>query len=249
VARKRTKKAQKAIKRAPKKKPKSDLVLSREGFAERYKEDLEGLLPSEVLWVTAYLTETNSNGSKAAIMAGYNPKTAGISAHHIKNRPRVRALITKYMADVGFQAEDYFMKLKNIIDEDIATPLFEFLEGRKTLQQLKDEGFDMSIIKGIQKFENKDGVTWKIETMDKDKALATLGKAIGVFDDSMKIGTVNVNNEDNRTIVITRVPSVEDRRALPILEGDVIDVKSEDVEMSSEVSIKQSEEDEPWLDG
>ena len=244
MARKRTKKARKKVtrKEAPQK---SEITLYRESFAERYKEEIQELLPSEITWVIAFLTETNFNGQKAAIIAGYSPRTAAQAAHRIRYLPRVRNLINKYMAEIGSWGEDYLIKLKNIVDEDIATPLFEFLTGNKTLAELKEDGFDMSIIKGIQMFTDKDGhiTSWKIDTLDKDRALAILGKAYGIFDDSMKVTNVT---EDNRITIVTQVPSVCDRRALPPPD-DVIDVVSEVVSDVKILEVKE-EPDESWLE-
>jgi len=229
--RKRTSKAQKAAL------AKKDQFSN--SFMERHAEDIKGISAKHMLFLYYFFGEAGANKAKAARMAGFSRATAGQIGHNITREPKIMAFIEKFKAELGFSSQEVLIRLKQITDTNYAKVIEQYSTGEKTLEQLEEDGFDMSLITSVDMKERV------LKLMDKNKALEMLGKALGAFVEPNRIHLENLHMGDRTINIISQVPTVEMRRALPKSESDIIDVEvveRGDEPEPSEQEIKEAEE-------
>lgn len=161
------------------------------------------LTPKQKRFCDEYLIDLNA--TQAAIRAGYSKKTARFIATENLTKPNIQAYLEKRMrkreerteitqdrvlkefAKIAFLDprnffnEDGSPKKMNELDNDTAAAL----AGMDVLEEYEGYG-DARIFVGYTK---------KYKIADKLKALESLGRHLGLFNDKTEItGTVNVNN-------------------------------------------------------
>ena len=199
------------------------------GFKSEIFEKL--VLHGHVMFVVYYVTN-GFNASEAALSAGYSKKNAEVLMHN----PRVTDAIRKAIDDTGvieFKIKHGLLKLDdfNVADYE------EFLDGTKTIKQLKKEGVNTALLKSATKGIDKNGKPYgKIEGPDRRAVLESLSRVAKATKASINI---DVNNS-RQINVFSNIPSYRDRN-----DEETIDVEAEEKqkdEDSLDVAFFQSDE-------
>lgn len=166
----------------------------------------DGLTAKEILFVYHYL-ENGQNGAQAAISAGYSAKTAKEQACYMLAKPHVKAAVDKQLSKtlrkLEISRERVLQELGLIAFADIGDafgtdgqllPLHEMPEEvRRALS-----GIDVDeLFEGRGDDREQIGVTKKIRTWEKTKALELLGKFLKMWTDKVEVS-------DNRPRVVRR---------------------------------------------
>lgn len=138
------------------------------------------------LFVREYLAD--SNGSRAAIAAGYSPNSARDIASELLRKPHVAEAIAKEQARLvtaaDIRAEDVILGLKRIAFADIGD-LVDKHGDPLPLNKLPPD-----LAKTIASFEVEslggNRITQKVKLPDRLKALELLGKRLGLFVDKVQ---------------------------------------------------------------
>ena len=131
------------------------------------------------------------NATRAAIRAGYSPKTANEQGCQLLAKVSIRACVDKALAErskrTGVNADRVvrelarlaFVNAPDVIDLDNAIAK----SGAATDDTAAIASVKVKIIPG----EDGDGVEREIKLFDKTKALELLGKHLGMFEDRLRI--------------------------------------------------------------
>lgn len=186
-----------------------------------YPEGFAGLLPGEVRFVINYFTTANLGKGKAAIQAGYSPKSAHVTASIMLRRPRVRALVLEIIKDKVSEF-DLIERYKEIANYD-PEPFYKLQIGEKTLDDLRNDGVDVTLITQISERpgppdqHGNPTVDRTVKLMSKERAQAVLLDLYNTKPDTQL-------NVDNRTVnVYSNTPGSEQR--LEAAGQAVIDVE------------------------
>ena len=143
----------------------------------------------EERFVAEYLVD--GIGKRAAIRAGYSPKSAESQASRLLSKAKVRARIEKALAEqsrrTGITADRVLKELAKCAFADITDV------ANAASATLKDDAQrdDTAAIKSIRvktiPSEDGDIVEREIEMMDKTKSLELLGKHFNLFQDRVKL--------------------------------------------------------------
>ena len=125
------------------------------------------------------------NGTKAAIRAGYSPKTAHVIANENLRKPYIQKMIQKLMdkrsTRVEITADRVLKELAAIGFSNIGDYL-EFGPGRLALQESeKLTREQLSCISEVSKLTSKQGTTVRFKLHGKESALELLGKHLDIF--------------------------------------------------------------------
>lgn len=106
-----------------------------------------GLGAKQAQFVLHYLTCFNA--TKSAISAGYSARTASSKGCQLVRHPKVAKAIRELLDEVGLTVSRVKRELgKMVFGVDIAD--YEpWLRGMKTLQELRAEGIDTSVLEGV----------------------------------------------------------------------------------------------------
>lgn len=143
--------------------------------------DADGCLASEARFVLEYLKD--SNGTQAAIRAGYSARTAHVQGTHIMARPHVRAAIERRQAKLREKLE---ISTERVLEE-FARIAFASLRGLfhedGTVKRLEEIDADtMAAISSIEPTE----YGRKVRMHAKHPALDALARHLGVFKEDNK---------------------------------------------------------------
>ena len=141
-------------------------------------------------FVAAYLSN-GFNATKAAVEAGYAPDSAHVEGSRLLRNAKVQAAIASAFQEKGVAPETIQILLSSIaFDADIAD--FEpWINGEKTLDQLRAEGVDTRAVKSAT--VNPRTESRKIELHDRLASLKELGRILGLVTSKHEHGlTVNI---------------------------------------------------------
>jgi len=154
----------------------------------------EELTPKQEMFVREYLVDLNA--TQAAIRAGYSKKTAGAVGHEVLKKPEIQAAIQKAMQSRAERTqitadrvlEEWskiaFMDIKEVVDWD---------ENGITIRPSAE--VDGSLIAEISQIATESGHNLKIKMHDKMKALDSVARHLGMFNDKLNLSgntTINV---------------------------------------------------------
>ena len=162
------------------------------------------LTPKQQIFVEEYLFDLNA--TRAAIRAGYSPRTAHVQGPRLLENVRVRAYIDKALAErsrrTGINTDLVLLELARI---GRANPVdvVNFDEATIKDLNLKDDTAAIQSIK-VKRIPTENGeiVEREIRFHDKNRALELLGKHLGMFTDRL-----NVNAE----MAVKIVDDVDDK--------------------------------------
>lgn len=145
------------------------------------------------LFAERYIVNGN-NGAEAAIFAGYTPKTANREAYRLLQEPQVKALVEKSVAKVMVKAElsterwaqemaciAHFDPGELYDEKGDLIPLHQLPEHvRRAISSIDVE---KRTIAGKEGGPEILSTTTKVKILDKNVALANVGKHLGVFEE------------------------------------------------------------------
>lgn len=147
-------------------------------------------------FITAYLADPKHNGKKAAISAGFSPKTAESQASRLLSNAKVSAELARRLASIEEKAEitvvEVLRELKKIGFADIRKA---YGPDNKLLPvaQLPDDlaAAVMSVeseelFEGVGQDRERVGDTVKLKFADKVRALENLGRHLKMFTDKVE---------------------------------------------------------------
>lgn len=120
------------------------------------------------------------NGTKAAIRAGYSPKTANEQAAKLMSNPKIKTYISEKLEELSSE------RLSDA--QEVLEYLTAVMRGQHTEQTLQLIG------DGVQKIADID-----VSAKERLKAAELIGKRYGMFKD-------NVNLGESRVIIVSDVP-------------------------------------------
>lgn len=142
-----------------------------------------GLSPMETAFVAEYLAGMPTNGTAAAIAAGYAPKGAKRQAHELLQRPRVKAAIDAARADradrLKTKADDVVLEMKRMAMFDPA----ELINVKRPADIAKLPPDVRRAIVGWS-WDRKGRFVVKLVKAD---ALDMLARHFGVYNDKLKV--------------------------------------------------------------
>ena len=149
-------------------------------------------------FVQEYLVDLNA--SAAARRAGYSARTANRIANENMGKPHVQAAIQEAMKErekrTEITADMVIKQLAKIAFHDLKD-VIEWDENSRVKIKPSDE-VDGTILQEMSESLNDFGVSRKIKTNDRMKALELLGKHLGLFTDNVNLlGEVGVKIVDD----------------------------------------------------
>jgi len=155
-------------------------------------------------FVAAYLADPNHNATQAAIAAGYSPRSGHVQAHQMLKRPRIRAAIKRALKP---QLRKYGLTRERVIRETATLAFSDIMDfgvgedGNVTLVggAAKRATRALSSVKRKRRVTTRragdDEVTeveheTEIKLWDKNRALETATKILGMVDDRPQITNV-----------------------------------------------------------
>ena len=162
--------------------------------------DKDKLTDKENRFVMEYLRDYN--GLQSAIRAGYSKHTAGVIAHQILQRSRVRNKIDEYEKDLSTRflvSRERLMKEMSIAGYADMADYVDVDNGEITVKDFKD--LPPQITRAIKKigYSQRTG-KFTLELHDGLKAKELMGKEIGMFKDKMEL-----SGPDGKDLVPTNI--------------------------------------------
>ena len=153
---------------------------------------MTGLSDKQEKFVDEYLIDLNA--TQAAIRAGYSPKTAKLTGHRLITNDNVQALIQKGREKAQKRAEVSLDDILNEYKRIAFSGMSRFIkinddgEPVVDLSDCTPEDLDLLTETQLEAFTENEGARQvrriKIKTMDRLKALETLGKHLGLGEKS-----------------------------------------------------------------
>lgn len=120
------------------------------------------------------------NGTKAAIRAGYSPKTANEQAAKLMSNPKIKTYISEKLEELSSE------RLSDA--QEVLEYLTAVMRGQHTEEILRLDGGGVQVADHIQ-----------VSARDRIRAAELIGKRYGMFKD-------NVNLGESRVIIVSDVP-------------------------------------------
>lgn len=120
------------------------------------------------------------NGTKAAIRAGYSPKTANEQAAKLMSNPKIKTYISEKLEELSSE------RLSDA--QEVLEYLTAVMRGQHTEEILRLDGGGVQVADHIQ-----------VSARDRIRAAELIGKRYGLFKD-------NVNLGESRVIIVSDVP-------------------------------------------
>lgn len=204
------------------------VLVTMRSLSKQRSRDRMTLTPKAEMFCLEYLKDLN--GTRAAIRAGYSPRSAKVQASRMLTKvnvsDRIKELCDQRYKALAVEAKDILKELLLIAKSDIGEVWDE--EGRLIdIKKIPDA--TRRAIKGVEVTEEfsghgKDreliGFTKKVKFWDKVKALELLGKHLRLFADDLPMDRsveITIYTAPPRQIDITPTTS---RKALTIDVGD-----------------------------
>jgi len=125
------------------------------------------------------------NATKAAINAGYSPKTAySIGSENLK-KPEIRAEIEQRLESLKMDADTVLRELSDMARSTMAD--FIDIDNEALDLQKAEQSGKLHLIKKFKRTETKFGVNIEIELYDKQAALVQLGRYHKLFTDVIEV--------------------------------------------------------------
>jgi len=145
------------------------------------------------------------NAYKAAKEAGYKGGYNTVSTIGIQNlqKPTIKAAIQESLEKLGITPQRVKSEIAQIaMSADLAD--FEpWLEGKKTLRQLRAMGIDTRLVSGATKTVGEDSVKRQIKLLDRQKALTDLTKILGITEEVRRIkGGEDIGKNSGKILTI-----------------------------------------------
>lgn len=146
-----------------------------------------GLSDAHNLFISHYLTN-GLNQTRAAIDAGYSPKSAHQQAHWLMNNPKIRAEIDRRLAAFHMSGDEIIARLASQGRGDMS----DFINdaGEIDLEQARERGVLHRIKRITQETAPGGLVRTKIELYDVQGALVKLGHAAGKLVENVRVAGV-----------------------------------------------------------
>lgn len=158
---------------------------------------MKGLNPSQARFVRAYLVSLNA--TKAALEAGYSPATASSQGHRLLKHAQVQEAIaqgrTQQLEKLDLKAENILRELLRIglsdpaeafTKEGALKPIHDMpVELRRAISSVETD--ELWAPKVDENGREQIGVTRKIKFWDKNKALESLAKHLGLLRDKLEL--------------------------------------------------------------
>lgn len=120
------------------------------------------------------------NGTKAAIRAGYSPKTANEQAAKLMSNPKIKTYISEKLEELSSE------RLSDA--QEVLEYLTAVMRGQHTEEILRLDGGGVQVADHIQ-----------VSARDRIRAAELIGKRYGMFKD-------NVNLGESRVVIVSDVP-------------------------------------------
>ena len=133
------------------------------------------------MFVVEYL-QNGGNATRAAVSAGYSPKTAYSQGHDLLKKPEIAKILRQRSKQLSMKAEDIRLRLEQIASSD-PLKVFSWDKSGKVSVVASDELDEgtRAAIAGVKQVFDKDGrPVLLVEFHDKLKALALLAKFEGM---------------------------------------------------------------------
>jgi len=153
---------------------------------EKPERTIERLNDRQRAFVLHYIGDCGFNATRAAIASGYSETTAYSIASENLKKPEVREAIREELAHASLTPETIKRKLTSMATANIAD--FEpFINGGKTLCQLKAEGVDTSLIESVEVYADKDGNRRrKVKLYSAKGCMDSLIRVLGMAEDVIR---------------------------------------------------------------
>jgi phage terminase small subunit len=153
------------------------------------------LTGKQKLFADYYVGEANLNATRAAIKAGYSPKTAYSIGHENLKKPEISTYIEKILDERAMTSKEVLIGLTNEAKGSIADILEE--DGTFDYEAMCQRGADkllkkLKIKKTVRREHGSEDeieeITHEFEMYDAQSAKVHIGKAHGLFSDNLNIG-------------------------------------------------------------
>jgi phage terminase small subunit len=143
------------------------------------------LTPKQQMFIKEYLIDLN--GSKAAVRAGYSPKTAEFQASRLLSKAKVSEAVKLAMdarsAKTEITAERVLRELGRVAFGDQRAVMSWGPDGVKLRPSNALTDDEAAMVSEVSETETLNGGSLKLKTHDKIKALELIGKHLGMFKD------------------------------------------------------------------
>lgn len=152
------------------------------------------LTDKQRLFADFYCGEANLNATKAAIMAGYSPKTATIIGFENLRKPNISAYIEQRLDELTITSKEILVGLTKEAKGSISDILDE--NGEFDYVKMCERGADklikkLKVKRTVRREKGSDDeieeLTHEFEMYDAQSAKVHLGKALGLFVDRTEI--------------------------------------------------------------
>lgn len=149
------------------------------------------LTDKQIAFATAYATYFDV--TRAAIDAGYSPKSARSQGSQLLNNPNVKKLVEKKLDKYG---HSHAVLKKRVLNQLVNAAFFDPIEIMKHLgnYEISSDEFEnlprevRQVISEVIKSTDKKGdeVYYKVKFVNKEKALEMLARHLGMFNDKVE---------------------------------------------------------------
>lgn len=196
------------------KKQKTPSTNTRGNTRRELRKDLPGsdkpLTPKQIFFCKEYLIDLN--GAQAARRAGFNPKTADVTASQLLVKPNIQALIVKLKEQravrIEVTADEVLRELKRIGFANMR----DFAKWDSDQVTLEDSELltedQTAAVQTLSQTTTKDGGSIRFQLHDKPKALELMARHLGILHDKIAVSTDDVKDIAKRMgdVVLKLVP-------------------------------------------
>ncbi|MDR3707491.1 MAG: terminase small subunit [Capsulimonadaceae bacterium] len=192
-------------------------------------DELPPLKGKQKAFADAYLGVARFNATKAAQLAGYSGSNATLAQTGSENlrKPDIALYIAARIEAGSMEAKECLARLADIARGDLSEGLDD--DGNLNVAKLMQSG-NGHLIKSIRRTPNAYGETVSVELYDKQAALVTLAKHLGLLNDRSEVavsGAVDVNAhseaEDIELVVKSYKATIID---MLVASGDVLRIEN-----------------------
>jgi phage terminase small subunit len=161
-------------------------------------EKKRSLTYKQKLFVNEYLAN-GFNATQAAIKAGYSVKTAGQQAARLLKNVKIKEMLAKRVREILTETEmmtlQWLKQVKNIAEYDMRKAAIWDDSGLSLRPSESLDDATALAIQEVQYNQTDSGVTMKIKSYDKVRALEQIAKFLGVIGDGFTLDEVSVERK------------------------------------------------------